>query len=174
MKAGFSPSLVSKCCHILALFRYSSSCSLNMCEGEQECICWPHSLTSVHSVYYWQWAHPCVHMMPYTVSNYWIEFTPLPNSIRSIILRNWHIIEHLPRCKEKPCIGLQKTKSLWEILTSTDCKNTLTMQDTHPAGYFKCGKYNSCAQPWQTNIIHINGFNQQFKSMTNYASKSSV
>lgn len=40
-----------------------------------------------------------------------LEYIPLAQKIKNIIYKNWHIIEHLCGCQEKPFVGLRKTKT---------------------------------------------------------------
>lgn len=44
----------------------------------------------------------------------WLHFTPLFNDIKHVILKHWHLIQHVPRCSNPTFVEFKK-KPLWKI-----------------------------------------------------------
>lgn len=100
-----------------------------------------------------------------------LDFTPLASKIKSIVRQHWHIVADLPGYGSPPRWGLRRTKTLKDVLVSSDIR---VCQERVPAtvGHHRCGFCSCCAQAWETKEIVIQSKN--FRKPLNFFSSCST
>lgn len=101
-----------------------------------------------------------------------LKFSHLVEFIRQAILKNWHIIEHIPGCHNKPYIGMRKNRSLKNLLISSDVRDrNITASIAPLREHYRYGRCSTCTQAITGDSICVYGKNIKLRKLTTCASK---
>lgn len=92
-------------------------------------------------------------------------------NIRKSIHKHWHIVKHLPQCKQTPIIGFKKTASIRNMIVRTVCHfERDCLQHT---GHLKCRHYKVYKYALQIKEVPLPGFQHPLKLQAYTTCKSS-
>lgn len=61
-----------------------------------------------------------------------LQYTPLANNIKNIIMKHWHVVSHIPGCAERPCVGMHRARNIKDMVVHMDL-NPMRTRDLRPS-----------------------------------------
>lgn len=74
-----------------------------------------------------------------------LQYSPFANDIKSIIMKHWHVISHIPDCAERPCVGIRRARTIKDMVVHTNTwvsgRRDVTLSGS---GHYRCKNCAAC------------------------------